>query len=93
MDFEWDDAKDADCRTARGFGFVDVLPAFLDPERAVETDDRRDYGEIRHRLYGRVDGRLFVIVYTFRGEAIRIISVRKANSRERRKHGDDQGTA
>jgi uncharacterized DUF497 family protein len=91
MQFEWDDAKDADCRAARGFGFEDVLPVFADPARVVEPDTRRDYGEARHRLYGRVSGRLFVIVYTFRGEMVRIISARKANSREVRNHGNDQG--
>jgi uncharacterized DUF497 family protein len=31
----------------RGFGFADILPAFLDPNRRVERDGRRDYGEER----------------------------------------------
>lgn len=45
----------------RGFGFADILPAFLDPNRRVERDGRRDYGEERFRLYGGVAGRLFAI--------------------------------
>jgi putative transcriptional regulator len=61
----------------RGFGFADILPAFLDPNRRVERDDRRDYGEERFRLYGRVAGRLFVIAYTRRETATRIISARR----------------
>ena len=45
-------------------------------------DRRRDYGEDRYRLLGTVDGRAYVVVYTTRGSAIRIISARKANPKE-----------
>jgi len=31
--FEWDDAKNDRCVRDRGFGFADILPAFLDPNR------------------------------------------------------------
>ena len=87
--FEWDDAKNDRCVRDRGFGFADILPAFLDPNRRVERDVRRDYGEERFRLYGRVAGRLFVIAYTRRGTVTRIISARKANARERDRYGAD----
>jgi len=39
--FEWDDAKNDRCARDRGFGFADILPAFLDPNRRVERDVRR----------------------------------------------------
>ncbi|WP_207459142.1 BrnT family toxin [Azospirillum sp. SYSU D00513] len=91
MKFDWDEAKDARCRAERGFGFADILPVFVDPQRLVELDTRHEYGETRHRLYGRIDGRLFVVVYTFRGKLIRIISARKANEREVRKHDQSEG--
>jgi uncharacterized protein len=55
----------------------------------VERDVRRDYGEVRFRLYGRVAARLFVIAYTRREAATRIISARKANARERERYGAD----
>ena len=87
--FEWDDAKNDRCVRERGFGFADILPAFLDPNRRVERDGRRDYGEERFRLYGRVAGRLFVIAYTRLGTVTRIISARKANARERDRYGAD----
>lgn len=88
MDVEWDDRKDRRCFSERGFSFIDILPAFQDPDRVVEIDDRYDYGELRFRMFGRVHGRLFVIAFTKRGEAIRIISARRANSRERKRHGE-----
>ena len=45
-------------------------------------DARRAYGEERFKLPGRIDGRLFVEIYTLRGPVFRIISARKANARE-----------
>ena len=87
--FEWDDAKSDRCVRERGFGFADILPAFLDPNRRVVRDVRRDYGEERFRLYGHVEGRLFAIAYTRRETATRIISARKANARERDRYGAD----
>ena len=86
---EWDGAKTDRCVRDRRYGIADILPAFLDPNRRVERDDRRDYGEERFRLYGRVAGRLFVIAYTRRETATRIISARKANARERDRYGAD----
>lgn len=51
-----------------------------------EELDERDYdGEIRRIAYGVIAGRLFVCVYTLRGDVHRIISVRKANRREQRR--------
>ena len=87
--FEWDDAKNDRCVRDRGLGFADILPAFLDPNRRVERDFRRDYGEERFRLYDRVAARLLVIAYTRRGTVTRIISARKANARERDRYGAD----
>jgi hypothetical protein len=91
--FEWDSAKSVRCLRDRGFTFVDVQPAFFDPTRRIEADLRRDYGEPRFRLFGRVDGRLFVIVYTVRPGVVRIISARKANARERARHGHGESPA
>ena len=87
--FEWENARNDRCVRDRGFGFADILPAFLDPHRRVERDDRRDYGEECFRLYGHVAGRLFVIAYTRRATVTRIISARKANARERDRYGAD----
>ena len=86
MLFEWDPAKSERCLRERGFAFVDSVPAFSDPDRHVERDDRFDYGEPRFRLFGRVSGRLYVVVFTYRGAVCRIISARKANAHERQAH-------
>ncbi len=82
MEFEWDKAKNSACFERRGFDFAYAVRAFLDPHRIVAQDRRRDYGEDRYRLLGTVDGRAYVVVYTVRGSAVRIISARKANRKE-----------
>jgi uncharacterized DUF497 family protein len=43
---------------------------------------RWNYGEDRYQLLGSIETRVFFLVYTLRGETIRIISARKANRRE-----------
>ncbi|MDN2675181.1 BrnT family toxin [Janthinobacterium sp. SUN026] len=45
-------------------------------------DQRQDYGEPRFITAGWLDERLVVLVWTPRGRARRIISMRKANERE-----------
>lgn len=82
MNFEWDDAKSETCFQQRGFDFAYAAHAFFDPERIVRADTRHSYGENRFQLMGRIEGRVFVVVYTPRADAMRIISARKANQRE-----------
>ncbi|MEX3957859.1 BrnT family toxin [Trinickia sp. EG282A] len=45
-------------------------------------DCRRDYGELREVGYVPIEGHLYCVVFTQRGDAFRVISLRKANSRE-----------
>jgi uncharacterized DUF497 family protein len=87
MEFEWDEAKSDACFGERGFDFGYAVRVFLDPGRLIEIDDRFDYGEPRYRVLGRIDGRVFVVVYTPRGKLFRLISARKANRREIRRYG------
>ena len=82
MDFEWDLAKSNSCQTSRNFDFAYVISVFADPTLLLEHDQRWDYGEERFRALGLIDERLFVVVFTRRHRVIRIISARRANSRE-----------
>ena len=88
MEFEWDAAKSQACFDERGFDFSYAAQAFSDPARTIEVDGRRDYGEDRYRLTGVVQRRLYVVVYTQRPGAVRIISAHKANQRETRRYED-----
>ncbi|NLC36047.1 MAG: BrnT family toxin [Alcaligenaceae bacterium] len=50
------------------------------------SDDRADYGEPRYITIGKMEGRMVVLVWTPRGTARRIISMRKANAREHERY-------
>lgn len=50
-------------------------------------DDRQDYGEVRYITIGFLDATMVVIVWTRRNDVRRIISLRRANERERRIYG------
>lgn len=51
------------------------------------SDDRRDYGEDRYITIGHLGSTMVVVVWTPRIDAYRIISIRRANERERRLYG------
>jgi Uncharacterized protein conserved in bacteria len=82
MNFEWDETKNEACFRERGFDFAYAARAFFDPDRLIQADTRHSYDEERYRLMGKIEQRLFVVVYTPRHDAMRIISARKANQRE-----------
>lgn len=48
-------------------------------------DDRMDYGEDRFQAYGFVRDRLVMVVWTPRGDARHVISMRYCHEREARK--------
>ena len=66
----------------RGFDFAYAARAFFDPDRLVQEDTRYSFGEERYQLTGRIESRVYVIVYTLLNDSMRIISARKANQRE-----------
>lgn len=53
----------------------------------IAEDTRKDYPEPRFVAVGHLDGRLHVLCFTPHTGGIRVISFRKANSREAKKHG------
>ena len=83
MGFEWDERKRESNLLIHGVDFIDVLPVF-DGATLEIVDDRFNYGETRIRCLGEIEGRVYAVVYTWRGVNRRIISARKANARERR---------
>jgi uncharacterized DUF497 family protein len=86
MNFEWDEGKNEINIDKHGFDFADAHRIF-DLPMAVELDERNDYGEDRWIGTGMLDGRIVVVIYTEPSEEIiRIISLRKALSQERRNY-------
>ena len=84
----FDPDKDAVNRAKHGIslGLSEVL--FAGPHVLV-TDDRFEYGEVRRLAFGLIGGRLFVCVFADRDSERRVISLRKANSREVKRYGEN----
>jgi uncharacterized protein len=81
MEFEWDGAKHARNLRERGIGFDDGARIFDGPVLLWE-DNRREYGEDRFRAVGESTGDILHVAFTWRGEVMRIISVRRASRKE-----------
>ena len=86
MRIEFDEAKRGATLEARGLDMAGVPLVFAGATLTVE-DDRQDYGEVRYITIGFLDATMVVIVWTRRNDARRIISLRRANERERRIYG------
>ncbi len=86
MEIEFDPAKDAINRHKHGLSLADAA-RFEIEQAAVIPDERRAYGEDRFRAYGLIGARMHMLVFTMRGDVLRAISLRKANSREVKRYG------
>ena len=70
----------------------EVDPAWSALPRAADVSVegiRKSYGELRHVAIGYIHGRLHVLVFTKRGQTVRVISLRKANKREERAYREN----
>jgi len=65
----------------RGLDFARAGEVFAGLTATV-ADERFDYGEERFITAGHLDGRLIVMVWTKRGEARHIISMRHCHAKE-----------
>lgn len=85
MRYEWDRKKAASNLRRHGVDFADAVTA-LEDELALTIDD--DYPNEQRFITTGSDatGQILVVIYTFRGENIRIISAREATPRERRQY-------
>ena len=83
MTYEWDKAKNRSNFAKHGLDFEDAEEVFTGPCVTFE-DSRFDYGEERLITLGLLAGRVVIIAHAQRGEATRIISMRKANRREQK---------
>lgn len=83
MKIAFDASKRLTTLEERGLDMADAAEVFEGDHLTVEND-RFAYGEARYITVGFLAGRMVVLVWTPRGEACRIISMRKANDREQK---------
>ena len=83
---EWNEAKRRLNVQRHGVDFS-AIESFVWEEARVLEDMRKDYGEPRFRAIGPINGRMHCLAFTVRGDNIRLISLRKANTKEIKAHG------
>lgn len=84
MDFEWDEAKRLANVEKHGLDFLDAIELFdanhvMAPARTVGSEQR-------WCVIGLIDGRHVALIFTRRGDTIRVISLRRARHDERRQY-------
>ena len=84
MEFVFDPDKNEANIAKHGLSFTDF--AGFDAPPAVMLDDRYDYGEERYQAFGRIDGAGRCLVFTIRGNEMRMISLRQARDKEMRRY-------
>ena len=86
MDVEWDTRKAQANERKHGVDFADAV-AVLSDELALTIPDKAAAEENRFETVGTDSlGRILVVVYTWRGDTMRLISARKATRREREQY-------
>ena len=90
MAIDSDPDKRAETLRERGLD-MDAAGPVWDGAHLTFEDDRHDYSEVRLITLGFLDGRMVVVAWTWRTrggtETRRVISMRKANARERARYG------
>ena len=85
--FEWDPQKAIGNQRKHGVTFDEATTAFGDPFGIVVDDPRHSVGEERMVLLGHSQAdRLLAVMFTERGDRIRLISARTATRREHRNY-------
>ena len=92
MNFDWDNNKNQSNITKHGISFEEAIAIFDDPNILTFEDVRFNYGETRFVSIGQITiitqekKVIIVVIHTQRNQAIRLISARKANERERKSY-------
>lgn len=89
MEYQWDPNKAKSNLRKHGIEFADAVSVFADDFAITVEDDFPD--EERFVTIGMdAFGQILVVVYTWRGESVRIISARQATSYERKQYYEGQ---
>lgn len=89
VNFECDPAKAASNERKHGVPFEYCIRAFIDPKHVLIDTSRDQDRERRMKLVGSIEGLRFTVVFTMRGDIVRIISARRSNKAEEKAYADN----
>ena len=95
--FEWDGKKDQQNQKKHGVSFGKAQLAFADSRRVIAEGLSHSSSETRHYCFGRVEGAILTVRFTYREDVIRIIGAgywrkgKRIYERENQVHGRAAG--
>ena len=87
--FVWDEVKRIANIKKHGLDFRDAHLVFDDPEKCTYTSNRGDESRWMDLALAVVHGKVLALIYTHRGDDIRVISFRVASREERKQYEED----
>ncbi|MBA4163508.1 MAG: BrnT family toxin [Erythrobacter sp.] len=91
MEFEWDPIKDDANLFKHRLRLAFGRRVFDHEDHVVVASHRPIDGEDRFKAIGLVDGRHYTVVHVWRGDVVRLISVRRSNASEQRDYDRHSG--
>ena len=88
--FVWDEAKRKSNLEKHGLDFKDAHLVYDNPDKLTYDSSRQGEHRLLDLAFAIVKGRLLALIYTQRGDDVRVISFRPASREEREQYEEDQ---
>jgi len=88
--YVWDEAKRKSNLKKHGLDFEDAYLVYENPEKCTYDASREGEYRLMDIALAVIKGRLLTLVYTERGDEIRVISYRHASREERKQYDEDK---
>jgi len=88
--YVWDEAKRKSNLKKHGLDFEDAYLVYENPEKCTYDASREGEYRLMDVALAVIKGRLLTLVYTERGDEIRVISYRHASREERKQYDEDK---
>ena len=85
MEFTWDELKREWVLAERGIDFLRVAISLFDGRPLLTVPTQRD-DEDRFLSIGLIEGKFFAVIWTWRDDAVRIITARRARDEEEKRY-------
>lgn len=87
--YSWDEVKRKSNLKKHGLDFRDAYLVYENPEKCTYDASRGDEYRLMDVALAVIKGRLLTLVYTERGDDVRVISFRHASREERKQYEND----
>jgi uncharacterized protein len=86
MRFEWDPQKNVRNVEKHGIAFEDAAEIVVSAHKVAFESPHKGNDTERFMAIGKLKGKIYTVIYTVRGENVRLISARSARNAEKRKY-------